>query len=92
MSSLELKVYEIFKSKFGEAEASHVIEYFQAKAEEQIQQKKDVFLTKDDKVELIDRINKAKVETIIWMVSTGIAIVGLLSSIVFAMLNAYLRK
>ncbi|MDR0792829.1 MAG: hypothetical protein LBE82_05935 [Chitinophagaceae bacterium] len=72
--------------------ASQVIEYFQAKTEEQIQQKKDVFLTKDDKVELIDRINKAKVETIIWMVSTGIAIVGLLSGIVFAMLNAYLKK
>jgi hypothetical protein len=92
MSSLELKVYEIFKSRFSETEASQVIEYFQAKTEEQIQQKKDVFLTKDDKVELIDRINKAKVETIIWMVGTGIAVVSLLSGIVFAMLNAYLRK
>jgi len=36
MSALEIKVYEIFKSKLGEQEASKVIEYFNAKAEEKI--------------------------------------------------------
>jgi hypothetical protein len=30
-----------------------VIEYFESKSEEKINQKKDVFLTKDDKVDLI---------------------------------------
>ena len=30
-----------------------VIEYFDLKAEEKINQKKDIFLTKDDKVDLI---------------------------------------
>ena len=53
MSALEIEVYEIFKSKLGEQEASKVIEYFNAKAEEKINDKKDVFLTKDDKVDLI---------------------------------------
>ena len=33
MSSLELRVYEIFKAKLGEKEAETVIEYFEAKAE-----------------------------------------------------------
>ncbi len=53
MSSLDLKVYELFKKRFSEDEANLVIEYFEAKAEEKIKQKQDVFLTKDDKVDLI---------------------------------------
>ena len=53
MSALELEVYEILKSKFSDAEAAKVITYFEEKAEEKINQKKDVFLTKDDKVDLI---------------------------------------
>lgn len=56
MSSLELKVYEIFKSKFSEQEAATVIEFFESKAEQKIQQKKDVFLTKDDKVDIMRSI------------------------------------
>ena len=70
MSALELQVYEILKAKLGEQEASKVIEYFDSKAEEKINQKKDIFLTKDDKVDLIK-----------WMVGFWIAqmaaIVGL---------------
>ena len=48
MSTLELKAYEIFKNKLGEKEAEIVIEYFEAKAEEKYQQKKDVLATKED--------------------------------------------
>jgi hypothetical protein len=72
MSAIELQVYELFKKRFSEEEAKIVIQYFEEKSEEKIQQKKDLFLIKDDKVDLIDRINKAKVETIIWIVGTGI--------------------
>ena len=53
MSTIELQVYEILKAKLGEHEATKVIEYFDLKAEEKINQKKDIFLTKDDKVDLI---------------------------------------
>jgi len=56
MNTLELKVYELFKSRFSEQEASLVIEYFDAKAEEKILQKKDTFLIKEDKIELIRTI------------------------------------
>ncbi len=70
MSILELKVYEIFKVKLGEKEAETVMEFLDSKAEEKINQKKDIFLTKDDKVDLIK-----------WMVGFWIAqmaaIVGL---------------
>ena len=53
MSAIELKAYELFKKRFSEEEAQIVIKYFESKAEEKIQQKKDVFLTKDDKIDLI---------------------------------------
>ena len=58
MSALELKVYEIFKNKLGESEESTIIEYFETKAEEKYQQKKDILLTKEDKIELISKIEK----------------------------------
>jgi hypothetical protein len=72
MSAIELQVYELFKKRFSEEEAKIVITYFEAKTEEKIQQKKEIFLTKDDKVDLIDRINKSKVETIVWIVGTAV--------------------
>jgi hypothetical protein len=55
MSALELKFYEIFKSKFSEQEAAIVIGYFEAKAE-----KKDVLATKHD-------LSEVKADIIKWM-------------------------
>ena len=70
MSILELKAYEIFKSKLGEKEAETLIEYFDTKVDDKLKSKSDIFLTKDDKVDLIK-----------WMVGFWIAqmaaIVGL---------------
>jgi hypothetical protein len=70
MSTLEIKAYEIFKSKLGEKEAETIIQFIEEKTQEKINEKKDVFLTKDDKVDLIK-----------WMVGFWIAqmaaIVGL---------------
>ncbi len=53
MSTIDLKAYEIFKSKFGEKDAEIVIEYFESKTESKFQEKKDIFLTKDDKIDMI---------------------------------------
>jgi len=48
MSTRRLKVYDIFKTKLGDAEAKMIIEYFESKAEEKYEQKKDVLATKED--------------------------------------------
>jgi hypothetical protein len=56
MSALELSVYEILKAKLGEQEAQKVIEFIDAKAEEKISNKKDIFLTKDDKIDIMRTI------------------------------------
>ncbi len=92
MSALELEVYEIFKNRFTEKEAGKVIEYFEAKAEEKIGQKKDVFMTKDDKVEMITRIESAKTDTIKWMFIFWIGQLAAIAGILFAILNSYLKR
>jgi len=92
MSSLELEVYEIFKNRFTEKEAAKVIEYFEAKAEEKIKQKKDVFMTKDDKVEMISRIESSKTDTIKWMFIFWIGQLVAVAGILFSLFNVYLNK
>ncbi|MDZ4757303.1 MAG: hypothetical protein SGJ10_04070 [Bacteroidota bacterium] len=59
MSALELKVYELFKSKFGENEASSIIEYFESKAEQKYIEKKDVLATKEDLSQLQTRLTRS---------------------------------
>ena len=92
MSSLELEVYEMFKNRFTEMEAAKVIEYFEAKAEEKIKQKKDVFMTKDDKVEMISRIESSKTDTIKWMFIFWIGQLVAVAGILFSLFNVYLNK
>ncbi len=81
MSAIELKVYEIFKTKLGEQEASLVMEFIDQKAEEKIKQKQDVFLTKDDKVDLIK-----------WMVGFWIAQMAAIVGLYIFVLQIWLKK
>jgi hypothetical protein len=92
MSSLELEVYEIFKNRFTEKEAAKVIAYFEAKAEEKISQKKDIFMTKDDKIEMISRIESSKTDTIKWMFIFWIGQLVAVAGILFALINIYSGK
>lgn len=64
MKSLELKVYEILKTRFSEKEAEAFIEYFEAKTNEKIDDKKDLFHIKQDKIELIEKMNGDKIDLI----------------------------
>lgn len=75
MSTLELRVYEIFKAKLGNKEAETVMEFIDAKAEEKISHKKDVFLTKDDKVDIIKSIYTVN---IIQFIATIASLIGIL--------------
>ena len=92
MSALELEVYEIFKNRFTEKQAAKVIEYFEAKAEEKRKQKKEVFMTKDDKVELISRIESVRGDAIKWMFILWVGQLAAITVILFALFNVYLKK
>ena len=78
MKAIELKVYEILKTRFSEKEAETFIEYFDAKTIEKIDDKKEIFLTKNDKIDLIEKMNKDKIDLIKWMFGFWITIIIML--------------
>ena len=78
MSALELKVYDIFKSRFSEQEATTVIEYFETKADEKFQLRKEIMATKSD-------IYEAKVDIIRWMF-------GVFSVLMLAIIGLYIKR
>lgn len=78
MKSLKVKVYEILKNRFSEKESEAFIECFESKTNEKIDDKKEIFLTKQDKVDLIEKMNRDKIDLIKWMSGFWITIVMLL--------------
>jgi len=71
MSTLELKVYEIFKTRLSEQEASAIIQYIEEKTEKKFEEKKDVLATKEDimKFREVLRVEMGEIKTdmIKWM-------------------------
>ena len=68
-----LKIYEVlFKHFKSEVDAKIVVEQIEMIVEAKVDTKRDILLTKEDKIDLIDRINKSKLETIIWIVGIGV--------------------
>lgn len=78
MKAIELKVYEILKNRFSEKKAETFIEYFDIKETEKIDGRKDIFLTKNDKIDLIEKMNKDKIDLIKWMFGFWITIIIML--------------
>jgi len=78
MNSLELKVYEIFKTKLGEKEAEVVMEFINLKPAEKINEEKDIFLTKDDKVDIIKSIYMANIIQFIAIIASLLGILKLM--------------
>lgn len=77
-TTLELKTYDILKNHFSEEEASTLIEFVESKTEQAVNQKKDVFATKEDVLRLDKRLAEveakfevklaeAKADIIKWM-------------------------
>jgi len=75
MNTADIKIYELFKNRFNEAEAQLVIEYFENKVDEKLNLKKDVFLTKDDKIDIIRSIYTANIIQFIATIGTILAII-----------------
>lgn len=68
-----LKIYEVLNKHFKNPEdAKTVVEQIEQIVEEKVEGKKDILLTKEDKIDLIERMHKHKMETIIWIVGVGL--------------------
>ncbi|GIV33717.1 MAG: hypothetical protein KatS3mg031_1252 [Chitinophagales bacterium] len=78
----EITLFNTLKEKLGEKEAQIVVEGIKSAIKEEFdnKNKKGVLLTKGDKVEMMR-----------WMFIFWIGTIGVLSGIMFAMLNAYLK-
>jgi hypothetical protein len=79
MAVPELTLYNILSKKSGEQEAHEVVEFIHSEVKAQMEEiksdlntKTTVFLTKEDKIDLIDRINKIKTELIVWIVAVSL--------------------
>jgi hypothetical protein len=76
-ASQSFKIYEILQKHFQNTEdAKRVVEEIEQIVENKIEAKKDILTTKEDllitKQDLIDRIHRAKIETIIWIVGVSV--------------------
>ncbi len=92
MSSLSIKVYEIFKNKLGEAEASTVIDFIEEASEKKYADKRELLATKEDIALVRKEMAEGKSDIIKWMfifwTGTVITILGGL----FAFLKLFLDK
>lgn len=67
MKTLELKAYEIFKNRFNEKEAEDLLNYFETKVNNVIEDKKEILATKEDISKLEIKIAENKSELLKWM-------------------------
>jgi hypothetical protein len=72
MSISEVTLYNLLRKKLGEQETYELVEFIHTEIKAEMDAKTNLFLTKEDKIDLIDRMNKIRTELIIWVVSVGI--------------------
>lgn len=74
-----LKIYQVLNKHFKNSEdAEVVVSEIEKIVDNKIDQRKEVLSTKEDILNLKVEIEKRFNQIIIWVVSTGIAVVGLL--------------
>jgi hypothetical protein len=72
MGISEITLYNLLRKKMGEQETYELVEFIHTEVKAELDAKTNILLTKEDKVDMIDRINQVKTELIIWIVSVGI--------------------
>jgi len=82
MSVSEITLYNALAKKMGQEEAQVLVEFVQSEAKKEIDDQVRTFLTKEDKIELIEKMNKDKTDLIKWMVAHWLSAVALIVSIV----------
>jgi len=56
MSINEIQLFNILKNKLGESEAESLVNFVKTQVNDEIDSKKEIFLTKDDKVDIMRSI------------------------------------
>jgi hypothetical protein len=66
----EIELYQILSEQLGEAKAKSLVQYVETKIDKRLDEKTNVFATKED-------LANAKVDIIKWLVGSAIAIISL---------------
>jgi glycine cleavage system protein P-like pyridoxal-binding family len=82
----EIQLYEALAENLGKEKAKALTEYIEAKVEKKVSDEKTSIVS-----EIEAKISESKAEMIKWMFIFWVGTIGVLSAIIFAMLNAYLR-
>ncbi len=83
MGISEISLYNLLRKKMGEQEAFELMQFIHSEVKAELDMKTNVFLIKEDKIDLIeqakadkidliDRMNKNKTETLVWIVGVGV--------------------
>jgi hypothetical protein len=82
----EIELFEALAKELGREKAKSLVEYVEAKVDKRLEDKTNVFATKEDIARIETKIAESKVETIKWLVGLiiglFIALVGSLSAII----------
>ena len=62
MSISAIRLFNILCKKLGEEESNSLVEFVHAEVDAGIGQKSDIFLTKDDKSELLTKIKEVQID------------------------------
>ncbi len=76
----EIELFESLAEHIGKEKTKIFVQYMETKIDNQMQEKSSLFLTKQDKVDIIK-----------WMFVFWVGTIGVLSGIMFALLNAYVK-
>jgi hypothetical protein len=91
MQITSIELYNMLKGKLGDKVTKSLVCYVESQTEEALRSKQDYFLVKADKIELIDRIERSKTETIKWMFVFWAGQTVVITGIMMGILNAYLK-
>lgn len=62
MAAVKLQVYKLFEKTYGEENAKIIMTFIEENNEKQINDLKGIFLTKEDKIDLLNRIDNFRLE------------------------------
>ena len=87
MTISEMQLYDLLRPKLGDSEARQLLHHIGQASEEKMAALKDVFLTKDDKIDLVKEIKEAKIDSIRWALIFWIGQVAVMAGLLMYFLK-----
>jgi hypothetical protein len=77
MHLTNIQLLKILREKLGEDQAESLVTFVESKVEQEFEDKKAMFATKEDISKLETKIESSKNQVIIWTIGAMIALLGL---------------